>query len=83
MSLRKVLAIYSAVLYHMRQDAAIYQFTYGPRCPVPYAVLERLGLRCRRVGSTLANLPPAAVYRFWRRVRPRGVPRIERANLRL
>jgi phospholipid N-methyltransferase len=69
MSMRKVLAIYSAVLYHMRQDAAIYQFTYGPRCPVPYAVLERLGLRCRRTGSTLANLPPATVYRLWPRVR--------------
>ena len=69
MSLRRVLAIYGAVLYHMRQDAAIYQFTYGPRCPVPHAVLERLGLRCRRVGSTLANLAPATVYRFWRRVR--------------
>ena len=57
----------SASLGHMRPDASIYQFTYGPRCPVPRAVLERLGLRCRCVGSTLANFPPATVYRIWRR----------------
>jgi phospholipid N-methyltransferase len=39
-----------------------YQFTYGPRCPLPAALLDRLNLQARRVGSALLNLPPAAVY---------------------
>jgi phosphatidylethanolamine/phosphatidyl-N-methylethanolamine N-methyltransferase len=43
-----------------------YQFTYGPRCPLPATLLERLNLRAQRVGSALLNLPPAAVYRISR-----------------
>jgi len=46
----------------LRSDGSFYQFTYGPRCPLPPALLERLGLRARRVGRVLLNLPPAAVY---------------------
>ncbi len=44
--------------------AALYQFTYMTRCPVAPAVLARLGLRAERIGSTVRNLPPAAVYRI-------------------
>jgi phospholipid N-methyltransferase len=44
-----------------------YQFTYGPRCPLPPALLARLNLQARRVGSALLNLPPAAVYCISRR----------------
>jgi hypothetical protein len=32
------------------------------RCPI----LDRLGLRARRIGGTLCNLPPASVYRISR-----------------
>jgi len=39
-----------------------YQFTYGLRCPLPPALLQRLNLQAHRVGSALLNLPPAAVY---------------------
>jgi phospholipid N-methyltransferase len=46
--------------------AAMYQFTYGLGCPVPAAILDRLGLTARRIGGTLNNLPPAAVWRFAR-----------------
>lgn len=46
--------------------AAMYQFTYGPRCPVPGPILRRLGLAAHRIGGTLRNLPPAAVWRFRR-----------------
>lgn len=67
MSHQKVMAILSASFRHMRNDAAFYQFTYGPRCPVPRTILDRLGLRAKRMGSTYANLPPATVYRIRRR----------------
>lgn len=53
----------------LRQDGHLYQFTYGPRCPVPQEILERLDLRARRIGGTWQNLPPAAVYRISRRTR--------------
>lgn len=46
----------------LRDDGRFYQFTYGRRCPLPAALLERLGLEARHVGSALLNLPPAAVY---------------------
>lgn len=51
----------------LRADGTFYQFTYGPRCPLPKALLNRLDLQAQRVGSALLNLPPAAVYRFSRR----------------
>ncbi|TCK28153.1 phospholipid N-methyltransferase [Ancylobacter aquaticus] len=66
---RKVRAILMGAFDKMRPDGAFYQFTYGPRCPVPAHVLGSLGLEAERIGGTLANLPPAAVYRF-RRINP-------------
>lgn len=50
-------------------DGVFYQFTYGPRCPLPRQLLERLDLQATRIGSALFNLPPAAVYRIGRRQR--------------
>jgi phospholipid N-methyltransferase len=67
MSPRKVLAILHGAFGKMRADGAFYQFTYGPRCPVPRVMLDRLGLKATRIGGALANLPPAAVYRIRRR----------------
>lgn len=55
----------------LRADGAFYQFTYGPRCPLPRSLLERLNLEAVRIGSALFNLPPAAVYRIGRRRRER------------
>lgn len=63
---RKIYAILAAAFSQLTPGAAFYQFTYGPRCPVPRAILERLGLRAERIGGTFANLPPAAVYRIHR-----------------
>jgi phosphatidylethanolamine/phosphatidyl-N-methylethanolamine N-methyltransferase len=51
----------------LSSNGMFYQFTYGPRCPLPPALLEQLGLEARRVGSALLNLPPAAVYCIRRR----------------
>jgi phospholipid N-methyltransferase len=64
---RKVIAILSGAFGHMRPDGAFYQFTYGPTCPVPRTLLDRLGLKATRIGRALANVPPAAVYRIRRR----------------
>ncbi len=65
---RKVFAILSGAFRKMRADGALYQFTYGPSCPVPRRLLDRLGLQAERIGGTLANLPPAAVYRLRRNI---------------
>lgn len=69
---RKVIAILTGAFSYVRPNGAFYQFTYGPRCPVPRTILDRLGLKARRIGGTVRNLPPAAVYRITRR-RPLGI----------
>lgn len=61
---RQVIGILRGAFDKMRPDGAFYQFTYGPRCPVPTRLLDRLGLKAERIGGTLANLPPASVYRL-------------------
>lgn len=64
---RQVIGILDGAFDHLAPQGCFYQFTYGLRCPVPRAILERLGLRATRMGSALVNLPPATVYRFSRR----------------
>lgn len=72
---RKVIAILRGAFGYMRPGGALYQFTYTTRCPIPEAILTRLGLKATRIGSTLRNLPPAAVYRISRRPpSPLGLP---------
>jgi phosphatidylethanolamine/phosphatidyl-N-methylethanolamine N-methyltransferase len=61
---RKVISILRFAFEHMRLGGRFYQFTYMPYCPVPQAILDRLGLRAQRIGSTFANVPPATVYRL-------------------
>jgi phospholipid N-methyltransferase len=67
MSPRKSLAILAGSFSYLRPGGAFYQFTYGPRCPVPKSFLDRLGLHATCVGRALLNVPPAAVYRITRR----------------
>ena len=67
MSPRKIMGALAAGFHYLREDGAFYQFTYGPRCPVPKQILERLGLQQKRIGRTLRNLPPATVYRITRK----------------
>jgi phospholipid N-methyltransferase len=64
---RAVIAILTSAFAFLRPLGAFYQFTYGPRCPVARPILDRLGLKAQRIGSTVSNLPPAAVYRISRR----------------
>lgn len=64
---RKSIAILAGSFGCIRPGGAFYQFTYGPRCPVPRSFLDRLGLHATCVGRALLNVPPAAVYRIRRR----------------
>ena len=59
----------------MRPGGAFYQFTYGPRCPVPRPILDRLGLKATRIGGTVRNIPPAGVYRISRSTAARDLDR--------
>ncbi|MBB3102009.1 class I SAM-dependent methyltransferase [Azomonas macrocytogenes] len=66
MSPRQVMGILRGAFCHMRDGGNFYQFTYGPRCPVPRPILDRLGLKAVRLGRELRNFPPATVYRISR-----------------
>lgn len=66
MSSKKLIAILSGAFDCLQPDGNFYQFTYVPYCPVPRPLLDRLGLRATRIGGTVRNLPPAAVYRIAR-----------------
>ena len=67
MPLRKIFAIVATAFGHLGTGGALYQFTYGWRCPVPRPILDRLGLKAVVVGRAMRNLPPATVYRISRR----------------
>lgn len=64
---KQVLAILFGAFGVLRQGGALYQFTYGPRCPVARRLLDRLGLKATCIGRAYLNMPPAAVYRITRR----------------
>lgn len=66
----KATAILDSAFACMVPGGAFYQITYGPRCPVPRRILDRLDLEAVRCGWTMRNLPPASVYRISRSVDP-------------
>lgn len=67
MPAKSVIALLEGAFERLRPDGAFYQFTYGRGAPIRHAILDRLGLRATRIGGTLANFPPASVYRIRRR----------------
>jgi len=71
MSPKTVVAILTGTLSRLREGGALYQFTYGVRCPVPYRLLDRFGFKATLHGQVLRNFPPARVYKIVRR-RPFG-----------
>lgn len=79
MSSRKILSILTGAFRHMRPYGAFYQFTYGPRCPVPRTFLDRLDLRATCLGRALINIPPATVYRITKR-EPSGAYHLQRQS---
>jgi len=68
MTRRTQFMILAGCFSHLERGGAMFQFTYGPRCPVPQPILDRLGLDARRVAGTLCNIPPAAVYKITRKL---------------
>ncbi|WP_071835909.1 class I SAM-dependent methyltransferase [Pararhizobium antarcticum] len=66
MSLSSVHRIMKSAFDLIRDDGEFRCFTYGPRCPIPFAVHERLLIESARVRFCPANFPPATVYRVFR-----------------
>lgn len=64
--LRTRYQILASAFQVLGETGAFYQFTYSFRSPVPGNILERLGLESQRIGTVLANVPPASVFRFRR-----------------
>lgn len=62
-----VLAILGTAFSELRPGAAMFQFTYGYRCPVADSVLDEMGLTASRTATVLVNAPPASVYKIERR----------------
>jgi len=48
----------------LKPGGALYQFTYGGRCPLDRRQLNRHGLSARCIGFIARNMPPAFVYRI-------------------
>lgn len=62
-----VLAILGTAFSELRPGGAMYQFTYGYRCPVADTILDAMGLKASRTATVLVNAPPASVYKIERR----------------
>lgn len=62
MSPQERIRVLAGVFRRLRPSGALYQFTYGPRCPFSAPMMARLGLRAHRIGGVVRNLPPASVY---------------------
>ncbi|WP_421853837.1 class I SAM-dependent methyltransferase [Novosphingobium sp.] len=63
---REVERILAAAFSFCTADAAIYQFTYGPKCPVREEIMARMELSAQRTARVWRNVPPASVYRITR-----------------
>jgi phosphatidylethanolamine/phosphatidyl-N-methylethanolamine N-methyltransferase len=68
--------VVSQVIRVLAPDGVFVQYTYGPASPLPGRICTELGIEGERNGWVLANLPPAAVWRY-RRVR--AAPPLTRA----
>jgi phosphatidylethanolamine/phosphatidyl-N-methylethanolamine N-methyltransferase len=61
-----VSGIVTGVFEALPRGAALVQFTYGPKPPVPYALRERLRLDGTHGKRIWRNVPPAVVWTFRR-----------------
>ncbi len=69
-------AVLSQIAAVLGAEGVLLQYTYGPAAPAPPELGAELGLIGERTKWVLANLPPAAV---WRYRRSRSVPSLLRA----
>ncbi len=60
-------AIVAAAFDILAPGGAMVQFTYGATPPLPPESLEKLGLQVRVGPRIWRNLPPARIFRFYRR----------------
>ncbi len=67
MPIKQQVGILRALFAQLDAGGACYLFTYGVRCPVNPRVLERMGLRARKIDVVLGNIPPAHVWKLNRR----------------
>ncbi len=67
MSTKQQFRILHGVFCSLRQQGALYLFSYGLHCPIPLRVLDRLGLRAQKLETVLLNAPPARVWKITRR----------------
>lgn len=66
----KVLRIVAGCMTVLKSKGELRLFTYGQRCPIPAAMLFRLGLVAQRRAFVPLNIPPASVYAVVRREPP-------------
>ncbi len=59
-------AVLSQIAAVLGAEGVLVQYTYGPAAPVPPELGAELGLIGERTKWVLANLPPAAVWRYRR-----------------
>jgi phosphatidylethanolamine/phosphatidyl-N-methylethanolamine N-methyltransferase len=59
-------AIFVGALKALRPHGAYYQFTYGPKPPLPETIRAELGLKVTSGPRIWLNLPPARVYTYTR-----------------
>ncbi|MBU3028999.1 class I SAM-dependent methyltransferase [Paracoccus marinaquae] len=64
-----VLRILAGGFAALKPDGQFRLFTYGPKCPVPAPILDRVGIVARRAAFVPLNIPPASVYILKREVR--------------
>jgi phosphatidylethanolamine/phosphatidyl-N-methylethanolamine N-methyltransferase len=67
MPAHKVMTIIKFAFESLKSDSFFYQFTYGQKCPVAAAILDQCGLSSTQIGHTFLNVPPASVYRIFRK----------------
>ncbi len=75
LSERERRAVLSQAAAALEPDGVLVQYTYGLAEPVPSGLRAELGLVVERTHWVLANLPPAAVWRYRRADSAPAVPR--------
>lgn len=64
MSTKQQLRILRGTFGSLRENGALYLFSYGWRCPIPMCVLDRLGLQAHILDTILLNVPAARVWKI-------------------
>lgn len=59
---RVCLRIISEAMDSLDDNGVLVQFTYGPASPVSRRISTRLGLRAKRIGWVVDNIPPASIW---------------------